>query len=76
MSSTPRALRIRTVRVADSVKLKHVQIMQGHKGSAPLPAMYTITRTPAQARIIPQGVLNHTETDPLPAGVKSKRNKP
>ena len=60
MSST---LRIRTVRVADSVKLEHVQIMQGHKGSAPLPAIYTLTRTPTQARIIPQGVLNHTETD-------------
>ena len=34
MSST---LRIRTVRVSDSVKLEHVQIVQGHKGSAPLP---------------------------------------
>ncbi|XP_068684188.1 uncharacterized protein F54H12.2-like [Montipora foliosa] len=60
MSST---LRIRTVRVADSVKLEHVQIMQGHKGSAPLPAIYTLTRTLTQASIIPQGVLNHTETD-------------
>ena len=60
MSST---LRVRTVRVADSVKLEHVQIMQGHKGGAPLPAIYTLTRTPTQARIIPQGVLNHTETD-------------
>ena len=60
MSST---LRIRTVRVADSVKLEHVQIMQGHKGSVPLPAIYTLTRTPTQARIIPQGVLNHNETD-------------
>ena len=56
-------LRIRTVRVADSVKLEHVQIIQGHKGNSPLPTIYTITITPTQARIIPQGVLNHTETN-------------
>ena len=60
MSST---LRVRTVRVADSVKLENVQIMQGHKGSAPLAAICTLTRTPTQARIISQGVLNQTETD-------------
>ena len=60
MSST---LGIRTVRVADSVKLEHVQNMQSHKGSAPRPAIYTLTRTLTQASIIPQGVLNHTETD-------------
>ena len=60
MSST---LRVRTMRVADGVKLEHVQIVQGHKRSAPLPAIYTLTRPPTQARIIPQGVLNHTDTD-------------
>ena len=60
MSST---LRVRTMRVADGVKLEHVQIVQGHKRSAPLPAIYTLTRPPTQARIIPQGVLNHTDTN-------------
>ena len=60
MSST---LRVCTMRFADRVKLEHVQIVQGHKRSAPLPAIYTLTRTPTQARIIPQGVLNHTDTD-------------
>ena len=56
-------LRIRTVRVADSTKLEHKEIMQGQEGSAALPAIYTLTRTPTHAKIIPQGVLNHTETD-------------
>ena len=60
MSST---LRIRAVSVADSVELERVQIIQGHKGNVPLPTIYTITITPTQARISPQGVLNHTETD-------------
>ena len=60
MSST---LRVRTVRVADSAKLEHLQIMQGQKGRAALPAVYTLTRTPTHAKIIPRGVLNHTETD-------------
>ena len=60
MSST---LRVRTVHVADSTKLAHVQIMQGHSGQKALPAIYTLTRTPTHARIIPSGVLNHTETD-------------
>ena len=60
MSST---LRTSTVRVADSVKLEHVQIIQGHKGNVPLPTIYITTITPTQARIIPQGILNHTQTD-------------
>ena len=60
MSST---LRIRTVHVADSTKLEHVNIMQGRAGQKALPAIYTLTRTPTHARIIPNGVLNHTETD-------------
>ena len=60
MSST---LRVRTVRVADSTKLEHVSIMQGRSGQKALPAIYTLTRTPTHARIIPRGVLNHTETD-------------
>ena len=60
MSST---LRVRTVHVADSTKLAHVQIMQGRSGQKALPAIYTLTRTPTHARIIPSGVLNHTETD-------------
>ena len=50
MSSTPR---IRTVRVADSVKLEHVQIMQGQKGA----------HCYQPSIPLPQGVLNHTETD-------------
>ena len=62
MSST---LRVRTVRVADSTKLEHVNIMQGRAEQKALPAIYTITRTPTHARIIPSGVLNHTETDPF-----------
>lgn len=60
MSST---LRVRTVRVADSTKLEHVNIMQGRAGQKALPAIYTLTRTPTHSRIIPNGVLNHTETD-------------
>ena len=60
MSNT---LRVRTVRVADSTKLKHVSIMQGQSGKNALPANYTLTRTPTHAKIIPQGVLNHTETN-------------
>ena len=56
-------LRVRTVRVADSIKLEHVSIMQGRAGQKALPAIYTLTRTPTHARIIPSGVLNHTETD-------------
>ena len=28
-----------------------------------LPAVYTLTRTPTHAKIIPRGVLDHTETD-------------
>ena len=60
MSNT---LPVCTVYVADSAKLEHLQIMQGQKGHAPLPAVYTLTRTPTHAKIIPQGVLNHTETD-------------
>ena len=60
MSST---LRVRTVRVADSTNLEHLQIMQGQKGRAALPAVYTLTRAPTHAKIIPRGVLNHTETD-------------
>ena len=36
MSST---LRVRTVRVADSVKLEHLQIMQGQKERAGVPAI-------------------------------------
>ena len=59
----PSTLRVRTVRVADSRKLEHVSIMQGHAGQKALPAIYTLTRTPTHARIIPSGVLNHTETD-------------
>ena len=53
-------LRIRTVHVADSTKLEHVNTMSGQK---PVPAIYTLTRTPTHAKIIPSGVLNHTETD-------------
>ena len=53
-------LRVRTVHVADSTKLDHVNTMTGQKA---LPAIYTLTRTPTHARIIPKGVLNHTETD-------------
>ena len=60
MSST---LGVRTVRVADSTKLEHVSIMQGRTGQKALPAIYTLKRTPTHARIIPSGVLNHTETD-------------
>ena len=60
MSST---LRVRTVRVADNTKLEHLQTMQGQKGRAALPAVYTLTRTPTHAKIILRGVLNHTETD-------------
>ena len=60
MSST---LRVRTAHVADSTKLEHVSIMQGQSGKNALPAIYTLTRTPTHARIIPRGVLNHTETD-------------
>ncbi|XP_068749120.1 uncharacterized protein [Montipora capricornis] len=56
-------LRVRTVRMADSAKLEHLQIMQGQKGCAALPAVYTLTRTPTHAKIIPRGLLNHTETD-------------
>ena len=37
--------------------------MQGRAGQKALPAIYTLTRTPTYARIIPNGVLNHTETD-------------
>ena len=36
MSNT---LHVRTVRVADSVKLEHLQIMQGQKGRAGVPAI-------------------------------------
>ena len=53
-------LRVRSVHVADSTKLAHVNTMTGQKA---LPAIYTLTRTPTHARIIPRGVLNHTETD-------------
>ena len=53
-------LHVRTVHVADSTKLAHVNIMTGQKA---LPTIYTLTRTPTHARIIPRGVLNHTETD-------------
>ena len=49
--------------MADSTKLEHVSIMQGRTGQKALPAIYTLTRTPTYARIIPSGVLNHTETD-------------
>ena len=37
--------------------------MQGREGSTALPAIYTLTRTPTHAKIIPLGVLNNTETD-------------
>ena len=37
--------------------------MQGRSGQKALPAIYTLTRTPTHARIIPSGVLNDTETD-------------
>ena len=60
MSST---LRVRNVRVAGSVKLEHLQIMQGQKGRAGVRAIYTITRTPTHTRIVHHVVLNHTETD-------------
>ncbi|XP_015767369.1 PREDICTED: uncharacterized protein F54H12.2-like [Acropora digitifera] len=60
MSST---LCVCTVRKADSMKLEHLQIMQGLKDRAALPAVYTLTRTPTHAKIIPRGVSNHTETD-------------
>ena len=53
-------LRVRTVHVADSTKLDHVNTMTGQKA---LPAVYTLTRTPTHARIISRGVLNHTEND-------------
>ena len=53
-------LRVRSVHVADSTKLAHVNTMTGQKA---LPAIYTLTRSPTHARIIPRGVLNHTETD-------------
>lgn len=53
-------LRIRNVRVADRTKLEHVNTVSGQK---PLPAIYTVTRSPTHARIIPSGVLNHIETD-------------
>lgn len=53
-------LRVHTVHVADSTKLDHVNTMTGQKA---LPAIYTLTRTPTHARIIPRGVLNHTEID-------------
>ena len=53
-------LRVRTVHVADSTKLDHVNTMTGQRALA---AIYTLTRTPTHARIIPRGVLNHTETD-------------
>ena len=53
-------LRVRTVHVADSTKLDHVNTMTSQKA---LPAIYTLTRTPTHARIIPRGVLSHTETD-------------
>ncbi|XP_015764367.1 PREDICTED: uncharacterized protein F54H12.2-like [Acropora digitifera] len=46
-----------------STKLEHLQIMQGQNGHAALPAVYTLIRTPTHAKIIPRGVLNHTETD-------------
>ena len=59
----PSTLRVRTVRAAESNKLEHVSIMQGRTGQKALPAVYTLTRTPAHARIIPSGVLNHTDTD-------------
>ena len=58
MSST---LRVCTVRAADSTKLGHVSIMQGLSRQKALPAIYTLTRMPTHARIIPRGVLNHTE---------------
>ena len=41
-----------TVRVADSTKLEHLQIMQRQKGNPALPAIYTLTKTPTYARII------------------------
>ena len=41
-----------TVRVADSTKLEHLQIMQCQKGNPALPAIYTLTKTPTYARII------------------------
>ena len=59
MSST---LCVRTVRVVGSVKLEHLQVMQGQKWHVGVPAIYTITRTPTHARIVPHGVLNQTET--------------
>ena len=62
MSST---LRVRTVRVADSTKLQHLQIMQSQKGRPALTAVYTLTRTPTYTKIVSRGVLNHTETDLL-----------
>ena len=48
-------LRVRTVHMADSTKLDHVNTMTGKKA---LPAIYTLTRTPTHARIIPRGVLH------------------
>ena len=53
-------LRVRTVHVADSTKLDHLNTMTGQKA---LPGIYTLTRTPTHASVIPRGVLNHTETD-------------
>ena len=58
MSST---LRVCTVRVADSTKLEHLQIMQGQKDRAALPAVYTLTRTPTRAKIIPRSFLAETD---------------
>ena len=52
MSST---LGVRTVREADSTKLEHLQIMQGQKDRAALPAVYTLTRAPTHAKIISRG---------------------
>ena len=53
-------LRVRTVHVADNTKLAHINTMTGEKV---LPTIYTLTRTPTHARIIPRGVLNYTEND-------------
>ena len=60
MSST---LRVRMLQMADSIKLEHVSIMQGHPGQKALPAIYTQTRTVTHARIIPSAIFNHRETD-------------
>ena len=50
-------LLVSTVNVADSTKLDHLQVMQGQERNPALPAIYTLTRTPAYARNSPAGVL-------------------